>query len=137
MPLRIILRALNRLRVRLTGDRPGVHSVALTPGGAIVLVKLRYARGWRLPGGGRKQGEDPREAALRELAEEIGMTGHGAVEPVPGEGSPPSLFVVREVEYRPRWSLEIEAVTEAAPGQVPRDLAPSAARAISLARALL
>ena len=43
----------------------------------MILVKLRYAPGWRLPGGGRADDEDPCEAALRELREEIGMTAHG------------------------------------------------------------
>ena len=42
-------------------------------------MKLRYARGWRLPGGGRDPSEPSIDAALRELREEIGMTGHGDV----------------------------------------------------------
>src|SRR4051812_909246 len=81
------------LRIALTGvhqllklnwlvRRPrtfGAHALALTPEGKIILVKLRYARGWRLPGGGRSADEDPRHAVLRELREEIGMTAHGRV----------------------------------------------------------
>ena len=50
----------------------GAHALALTPERKIVLVKLRYAPGWRLPGGGRGEHEDPRDAVLRELREEIG-----------------------------------------------------------------
>ena len=29
-------------------------------------MKLRYAAGWRLPGGGRDEHEDPSDAGLRE-----------------------------------------------------------------------
>lgn len=131
------LEALGRGRDR------GVHAVPVTPRGTIVLVRLRYARGWRLPGGGRGDAEDPREAALRELEEEIGMYAHGAVESVhrsagseSGAGEA-SLFVVRDVEYRPRWSLEIEAVTEVPPDRLPSDVAEPARRALALARPML
>ena len=31
----------------------GAHALALTPERKLILVKLRYASGWRLPGGGR------------------------------------------------------------------------------------
>ena len=51
----------------------GAHALALTPKRKIVLVKLRYAPGWRLPGGGRAKSEDPRDAVLRELREEMGL----------------------------------------------------------------
>src|ERR1700752_1970952 len=57
----------------------GAHALALTPEGKVILVRLRYAAGWRLPGGGREEHEDPRDAVLRELREEIGMTSHGEV----------------------------------------------------------
>jgi len=93
-------------------------------------VKLRYASGWRLPGGGRKEHEDPQEAVLRELREEIGMTSHGPVQCVAELHENPdykrdtaSLFLVPDVEYRPRWSLEVEAVTEADPAHLPKDTA--------------
>lgn len=78
---------------------------------------LSYAKGWRLPGGGRKTDEDPSAAMLRELREEIGLTAYTAIEPVCDFEHRPdfrhgeaTLFVVRGVEYRPRWSLEVKAV---------------------------
>ena len=109
----------------------GAHAVALTPRGTIVLVKLRYARGWRLPGGGRKADEDPKEAVLRELAEEIGMTSHGAIQLTCELEETPdfkrdlaSLFIVENVVYRPKWSLEVEKVDEASLDALPQDLSP-------------
>lgn len=124
------LTGVHRLRRRLWSvTRPktyGAHAVAITPGSRIVLVRLRYAPGWRVPGGGRKADEDAEQAVLRELREEIGMVSHGPVQRVCDlEESPDfkrdtaSLFVVRDVVYRPRWSLEVEAITEAAFDDLP------------------
>ena len=110
-------------------ETAGVHAVALTPGGNVVLVTLSYVRGWRLPGGGLKRGEDPREAVLRELREEIGLTAHGAVELVTAFDHYPdfkkdrsSLFVVRDVQYVPRWSLEVAEVGEFPLDELPQGL---------------
>lgn len=107
----------------------GVHALALTPQGKAILVKLRYAPGWRLPGGGRKETEDPREAVLRELREEIGMTSYGSLklaceleEDVYHKKDLASLFIVRDVQYRPRWSWEVEKVMEADMQSLPDDL---------------
>jgi 8-oxo-dGTP pyrophosphatase MutT (NUDIX family) len=112
----------------------GAHALALTPERELILVKLRYARGWRLPGGGRDAAEDPREAVLRELREEIGMTGHGPVrlaaevEQRPGHKRDlASLLIVEDVRYAaPRWSWEVEAIVEAPLHDLPADLAPIA-----------
>ena len=91
--------------------RPGVHAIALTPDRRIILVKLRYAPGWRLPGGGRDDDEDAEESALRELREEIGMTSYGKVRRAqPGSDE---LLIVEDVRYRPkRWSWEVEKILE-------------------------
>ena len=110
----------------------GAHALALTPEGWIILVKLRYAPGWRLPGGGRGKDEDPREAVLRELREEIGMTAHGEVqlaceldEMTDFKRDLASLLVVRDVRYSPpRWSWEVEAIMESGPDDLPADLSP-------------
>ena len=84
------------------------------------MVKLRYSSGWRLPGGGLKASEEPHLGVLRELREEIGLIAHSEVEHVAkfeelADYRPDTvnLFVVRGVEYRPRWSLEVEAVMQA------------------------
>jgi 8-oxo-dGTP pyrophosphatase MutT (NUDIX family) len=109
----------------------GVHALPLTPDGRVILVKLRYAAGWRLPGGGRGAEEEPRDAVLRELREEIGLVSHGTVtaaceleEEVDYKRDLVSLFIVRDVEYRPRWSWEVDEVMEADLDSLPSDLSP-------------
>ena len=68
---------------------------------------------------------------LRELREEIGMTGHGALRPIPGLGS---VLLVENVVYRPkRWSWEIERVKDAAPDALPSSMSPRAADWIAAA----
>ncbi len=114
----------------------GAHAVALTREGRLVLVKLRYAPGWRLPGGGRHPGEPAVEAALRELREEIGMTAHGAAqlaceleEPIDFKRDTCSLVIVRDVEYRPhRWNWEVETVCETELHDLPPDSSPQTVR---------
>jgi 8-oxo-dGTP pyrophosphatase MutT (NUDIX family) len=118
----------------------GVHAVAFTPDGKLILVTLSYARGWRLPGGGRKRGESAEEAIRRELREEIGMTSCGALRPVARFSHRPdyrndrsSLFVVEDVVFRPRWSLEIKAVQTFDREALPADMAPITKRLIAAA----
>src|SRR5215207_7427381 len=120
--LRLVAMALHSLlKLNWFVRRPrtfGAHAVALTPDGKVILVRLRYAPGWRLPGGGRAEDEDPRDAVLRELREEIGMTAHGPVTLAAELEKRPdfkrdlaSLLIVREVRYRPRrWSWEVDAI---------------------------
>lgn len=127
---RTVFTFLNGLRLalrKLTGSgRSGVHAVPLTGEGKVVLVRLTYAPGWRVPGGGRKRGEGPEQAMLRELREEIGLVSHGAIEGLEDvrPGDPSTFFVVRDVVYRPRRSLEVEEVREFDPGRLPGDTTP-------------
>jgi 8-oxo-dGTP pyrophosphatase MutT (NUDIX family) len=123
----------------------GAHAVAITPGGRVVLVKLRYAPGWRLPGGGRSTDEPAVNAALRELREEIGMTSYGRAalaceleEAVDFKRDLASLVVVRDVEYRPkRWSFEVEEVCEVPLGDLPSGLSAQTARWLGTVAPLL
>jgi ADP-ribose pyrophosphatase YjhB (NUDIX family) len=108
-------------------DRPqeGAHAAAFTPAGKLILDRLRYAAGWRLPGGGQAAGESLETAALRELREEIGMLSHGAV----ASSAIPGVLIVRDVRYRPRkWAWEVEGVREADAGNLPPDLSPRTSR---------
>jgi ADP-ribose pyrophosphatase YjhB (NUDIX family) len=138
--LRIALTAVHQLMKlgwRIRHPRTfGAHALAITPERRIVLVKLRYARGWRLPGGGRTADENPADAVLRELREEIGMISHGRVrlaceleEEADFKPDRAALLIVEDVRYAPpRWSLEIEQVIEATLDDLPPDLSPRATR---------
>jgi 8-oxo-dGTP pyrophosphatase MutT (NUDIX family) len=106
-----------------------------------VLVKLRYVPGWRVPGGGRHPLESAEEAALRELREEIGLTGHGRIrlaaeleENVHFKRDLAALLIVEDVRYQPRWSLEVEDVAQFALNDLPPDTAPRSLRWIELLR---
>ena len=122
-----------RRRGKVSGS--GGHAIALTQEGRIVLVKLRYAPGWRLPGGGRGEAESLYDVALRELREEIGMTGHGPVRALPAID--PSLVLVEEVTYAPRrWSWEVERIVEADLDALPPGMSPLARRWIAAFRRL-
>jgi ADP-ribose pyrophosphatase YjhB (NUDIX family) len=53
----------------------GVSVVLTNLAGDVLLLKHSYGPNvWGLPGGGLKSGEDPAEAALREVREELGVT---------------------------------------------------------------
>jgi len=56
----------------------GVAGLVLDGEGKVLLVRHSYNPGWRLPGGGVKRGEPPSDAVLRELQEEVGLTGGSA-----------------------------------------------------------
>jgi 8-oxo-dGTP pyrophosphatase MutT (NUDIX family) len=131
---RAVFTFLNGLRLALrkvTGhSRAGVHGVPLTGQGRVVLIRLTYAPGWRIPGGGRGRGEEPEQAMLRELREEIGLTSHGSIDRLEDD-RPPSetveratFFLIRDVEYRPRRSLEVAEVREFDPSELPDDTTP-------------
>ena len=134
--LRAVLTGLNQIRRTfwsLTGRRGrGVLAVPLTPERRVVLVRLTYARGWHLPGGGVGRGEAAHEAALRELAEEIGMTAHGAVSRLDEVGASP-VFLVRDVVYAARRTFEIDEVAEFAPEALPPGAIRSARRGVAAA----
>lgn len=115
--------------LKLTGaGRAGVHAVPVTGEGKVVLVRLTYAPGWRVPGGGLKRGEEAEQGMLRELREEIGLLSHGTIERLQDDRphsekplEPSAFFVVRDVVYRARRSLEVEAVREFDPACLPED----------------
>ncbi len=53
----------------------GVSGAVLDRNGQVLLVRHSYMPGWQLPGGGVDRGEPPQAAILRELGEEVGLTG--------------------------------------------------------------
>ena len=125
-------------------DAVGVHGIALTPNGAIVLVMLSYAPGWRLPGGGKKKEEDDQTAMLRELREEIGLRAYESIDRVTDFDHRPdhrrgkgTLFVVRGVLYQPRWSLEVKQVGEFRLDNLPGSTAKATRQLLALAKSSL
>ncbi len=107
---------------KITGRPVGIHALPITPSGMLILVRLTYAPGWRLPGGGKKARETPEEGVLRELREEIGLQSFDRLARLGGAGEDPALgqlFVVEGVRYRPKRSWEIEAVQEFDPRALP------------------
>jgi ADP-ribose pyrophosphatase YjhB (NUDIX family)/GNAT superfamily N-acetyltransferase len=57
--------------------RRAARTAVVAPDGAVLLLRydnVEVGVHWALPGGGLEPGESPREAALRELAEETGWT---------------------------------------------------------------
>lgn len=106
----------------------GARAIALTAEGKVILIKHSYIRGWHLPGGGRGAAEDASLAMLRELREEIGLVSHGGLafmaeyeHIIDFKRDRVSLFVVKDVAYAPRRSLEIVAVEEFALDELPAD----------------
>lgn len=141
--LRVVLTTAHKLlRASWFVRRPrtfGAHALALTPERKIILVKLRYARGWRVPGGGRKRGEYAQAAVIRELREEIGMTAYGRIrfaceleESTDFKRDLAALLVVEDVRYRRRrWSWEVEQVGEFDLDNLPADTAEPTLRWIA------
>jgi 8-oxo-dGTP pyrophosphatase MutT (NUDIX family) len=56
----------------------GVMGAVFDAAGRVLLVRQGYMPGWRLPGGGVDRGEAPAAAVMRELHEEVGLTGGAA-----------------------------------------------------------
>jgi 8-oxo-dGTP pyrophosphatase MutT (NUDIX family) len=125
-----VLGPLNWVRQKLLARGLGVLALPLTAEGKLVMVQLTYARGWHLPGGGVRRGESPRDGALRELREEIGMTHHGEVARVESCGRV-RLFLVRNVRYSPSRNLEVSKVGEFALEALPPDATPLTRRLIA------
>jgi 8-oxo-dGTP pyrophosphatase MutT (NUDIX family) len=53
--------------------RVGAACIVVREDGAVLLVRHSYREGWGLPGGLIRRREEPREAALRESREEVGL----------------------------------------------------------------
>jgi 8-oxo-dGTP pyrophosphatase MutT (NUDIX family) len=104
----------------------GVAGAVIDDRGQILLVKHRYNPGWRLPGGGVNRGEPVQDAVLRELSEEVGLTG-GACEffglYVRKAGWATAVIAVyrirgAQVNFRP--NLEIKEICYADPARPPQ-----------------
>ena len=120
----------------------GVRAIPVTPSGTIILIRHTYTSGWHLPGGARLKGEPAVAAVVRELREEIGLTDHGDVGFIAEFAHRPdfkrdtlALYVVRDVRFRPRLSLEVDAIGEFSTDRLPSDLAAMTRRCLALFQA--
>ena len=103
--------------------KPDTHGalVAVWVDGRILLVKTSYLTYWNLPGGYVKRGESGRQAALRELAEEVGVRGFTEAELTPvydekaeweGKQDHVEIFAI-DVDVAPRIQVDNREVIEA------------------------
>ena len=139
---RLGLRAAHALRkrwwrlaqVRLQGSRV----LAFDARGQLLLIRHSYGSGtWMLPGGGIAWREDPLDAALRELTEEVGLTLADprcfAVEdePLYGTTNRVHLFTGRAQGVLGIDGREIIEAAFFAPHSLPADLSPALARGLA------
>ncbi|WP_334143816.1 NUDIX hydrolase [Rhabdothermincola sp.] len=143
---RHVPRGVRRRLVRALSPSFTVGSICVIerPDGAILLVKHIYRSDWGIPGGLLKRGEEPADAARREVAEEVGLAIELVGEPAVVVESrlqrvdlvfrarPRELAELESV--RPR-SAEIEQVRWFAPGELPRLQPETATALVALARA--
>ena len=103
----------------------GVAGAVIDDCERILLVKHRYNPGWRLPGGGVNRGEPPQAAVLRELSEEVGLTGGTAeffglyVRKAGWATAVIAVYRVRGAQVNFRPNLEIKEICYADPAAPP------------------
>jgi 8-oxo-dGTP pyrophosphatase MutT (NUDIX family) len=131
-----LFRLFMTLRALLAPTVFGVAGAVFDDEGQVLLVRHRYQPGWRLPGGGVARGEPPEQAILRELGEEVGLSG-GACEffglYTRRAGWATNLVALYRVSgtiaFRP--NLEIRAICHADPLNPPDDTSPATRRRLA------
>ena len=118
-------RLLIAVKTALAPTALGVTGVVLDSGGRVLLVRHSYMPGWQLPGGGVDRNEPPRSAVLRELREEVGLTGgeaafFGLYTRAAGWATNViALYRITGAEVAFRPSLELREICWADPHQPP------------------
>ena len=115
----------------------GVAGAVFDPEGRILLVRQSYTRGWRLPGGGVARGEAPSLAVMRELGEEVGLTGGNAewfglyTRRAGWATNLIALFIIKDaaIAFRPNW--EVRDILFVAPDAPPDGTAPATLRRLA------
>lgn len=137
---RFLLPIAHRLRARLLAlsgwSTRGVKVMAFDRAGRVLLVRHAYGRSdlYMLPGGGIARGEEPADAAVRELGEETGCAARELAlvgrYRAGGEGRRDIVFLFRALtEDRP--APDMREVVEAAffaPDNVPPNTSPATRR---------
>lgn len=115
----------------------GVAAIARNRRREILLVRHSYQPGWMLPGGGVGRAEPPTDAIMRELREEVGMTGASAPElfalytrRAGWATNLVAVFCVDEIEVDFKPNLEIVDARFADPDDLPAETTLPTARRI-------
>lgn len=112
----------------------GVAGAVFDAEGRVLLVEHRYTPGWRLPGGGVGRGEPAQAAVLRELREEVGLTGGMAqffalyVRKAGWASVTVVLYRIEGATVNFRPNLEIRAIRFADPLSPPEGTTPATLR---------
>lgn len=115
----------------------GVTGAVQDSAGRVLLVRHSYMPGWQLPGGGVDRNEPPQAAVLRELHEELGLTGGEAeflglyTRPAGWATNVIAFYRVTgaAVDFRP--SLEIREICFADPASPPPGCTPATLRRLA------
>ena len=102
----------------------GANGLIERDDGALLLVRHTYNERWGLPGGLAKRGEQPRDTAVREVREEVGIRAEVISEPAvvvePGPRRVDIVFKMRLVSGEPHpVSPEIAAAAWFGRDQLP------------------
>ena len=112
----------------------GVAGAVYDEQGRVLLVRQRYTWGWRLPGGGVDRGEPAQTALLRELREEVGLSGGSAElfgiynRPAGWASNVVALYRVTGATVNFKPSLEILEICYADPAAPPPDCSAATLR---------
>lgn len=134
---RILFRFYLLVRALLSPTSFGATGAVIDAQGRVLLVRHSYMPGWQLPGGGVNRGEPPADAVLRELAEEVGLTGGAGV--LMGlyarrnswTGSFIALYRITGAAVNFRPNLEIREICYADPRQPPPGCSPATLRRLA------
>lgn len=110
--------ALARMHKPAAAERLCVAVLVTDAQDRVALIEsAKPGRGWELPGGGVTEGEEPRAAAVREVAEEMGLQlAEEAMEYVlrlDGTPKPGATYTSRILVYRARADGELRAGSDA------------------------
>ena len=113
----------------------GAHAMVEDGQGRLLLVRHTYFPGWHFPGGGVNRGEPATAAVVRELQEEIGLTGFEACELFGlytrkhiWATNVIALFHMRGVTFNFKPNAEIAEAKFYAPDAPPSEIGPGASR---------
>lgn len=130
----ILFRLYITFRAFVTPSVFGVAGAVYDEQRRVLLVRQRYTWGWRLPGGGVDRGEPAQTAVLRELREEVGLSG-GTAElfgiynrPAGWASNVVALYRVTGASVNFKPSLEILEICYADPANPPPDCSAATLR---------